>query len=173
MPFAYPDLRDQLCTAAADAVGRYLGDNADTLPKTLYSEQQVQVRLADGVTVDGRIDLIRRLDTDETSIVDFKSTDRAQAEEVTRDQLHVYVLGYQELTGERADLIEVLNLDEASDSKREMVNARLLDGIRRKIGDAGESLRHNQLPRHGTWCSACDRCDMAGICRSRPGTRPV
>src|SRR5450830_1163971 len=46
------------------------------------------------------------------AIVDFKSTDRAQAEDVTRDQLHVYAVGYQELTGKNADLIEVLNLDE-------------------------------------------------------------
>uniref|UniRef100_UPI002AD1D385 PD-(D/E)XK nuclease family protein n=1 Tax=Frankia sp. Cr2 TaxID=3073932 RepID=UPI002AD1D385 len=91
---------------------RYLIENRGTLGQTLYGEQQVQVRVAPGITVDGRIDLIRRLDTDETSIVDFKSTERAQAEDVTRDQLHVYALGYQELTGERADLVEVLNLDE-------------------------------------------------------------
>ena len=61
----------------------------------------------------------RRLDTDELSIVDFKSTDRAQAEDVTRGQLHVYAVGYEELTGEDADLIEVLNLDEAG-FEREM-----------------------------------------------------
>jgi hypothetical protein len=48
----------------------------------------------------------------ETSIVDFKSTERAQAEDITRDQLHVYAVGYQELTGRRADVVEVLNLDE-------------------------------------------------------------
>jgi hypothetical protein len=39
-----------------------------------------------GVTVDGRIDLIRHLDTGEVAIVDFKSTDRAQAEDVTLGQ---------------------------------------------------------------------------------------
>ena len=87
-------------------------ENRTRLTNTLYSEQQIQVRVAPGITVDGRIDLITRLDTGETSIVDFKSTERAQAEEITRDQLHVYAVGYQELTGRRADVLEVLNLDE-------------------------------------------------------------
>ena len=50
------------------------------------------------------IDLIRKLDTEELAIVDFKSTERAQEEDVTRDQLHVYALGYEELTGENADV---------------------------------------------------------------------
>jgi DNA helicase-2/ATP-dependent DNA helicase PcrA len=166
-PFAYPQLREQLRQAAIRAVTRYLDENRARLPQTLYSEQEVQVHVAPGITVDGRIDLIRRLDTNETSIVDFKSTDRAQADEVTRDQLHVYVVGYEELSGERADLVEVLNLDKASDSKREVVNEELLSGIRAKIRAAGDDLRANRLPRLATWCSTCDRCDLAGLCRDR------
>lgn len=105
------------------------------------------MHVAPGITVDGRIDLIRRLGTNETSIVDFKSSDRVQAEEITRDQLHVYAVGYQELTGERADLVEVLNLDERAASKREVVDDASLAGIRTKIRRAGDDLRANQLPR--------------------------
>jgi DNA helicase-2/ATP-dependent DNA helicase PcrA len=169
-PFAYPRLREQLRQAAIKAVTRYLDENRARLPQTLYSEQQVQVHVAPGITVDGRIDLIRRLDTNETSIVDFKSSDRAQADEITRDQLHVYVVGYEELTGERADLVEVLNLDKKSDSQREVVDDQLLSGIRAKIGRASEDLRANHLPRLNAWCGTCDRCDLAGLCRSKPIT---
>ncbi len=167
-PFAYPELHRQLHQAAIKAVRRYLRDNGDSLPRTLYSEQQVQVHVAPGITVEGRIDLIKKLDTDETSIVDFKSTERAQAEDVTRDQLHVYALGYQELTGESADLIEILNLDERAHNVREVVDSDLLGGIRGKIHGAGDALRDNNLPRHSTWCGACDRCDLVGLCRDRP-----
>ncbi len=167
-PFAYPRLREQLRQAAIKAVTRYLDENRARLPQTLYSEQQVQVHVAPGITVDGRIDLIRRLDTNETSIVDFKSSDRAQADEITRDQLHVYVVGYEELSGERADLVEVLNLDKKSDSQREVVDDHLLSGIRSKIRRAGEDLRANHLPRLHAWCSTCDRCDLAGLCRRKP-----
>jgi hypothetical protein len=56
------------------------------LERTVHSEKQIQVHVAPEITVDGRIDLIRRLDTDELAIVDFKSTARAQDEDVTRDE---------------------------------------------------------------------------------------
>ena len=166
-PFAYPQLRAQLRQAAIKAVTRYLDEHRAELPQTLYSEQQVQVHVAPGITVDGRIDLIRRLDTDEVSIVDFKSTERAQADDITLDQLHVYVVGYEELTGERADLVEVLNLDEKAHSQREVVNDALLSDIRTKIQHAGQDLRANHLPRLQTWGETCDRCDLAGLCRTR------
>jgi len=166
-PFAYDDLQEKLRRAAVKAVVRYLDENRARLPQTLYSEQQVQVHVAPGITVDGRIDLIRRLDTGETSIVDFKSNARTQADEITRDQLHVYAVAYEELTGARADLVEVLNLDEKAASKREVVDDTLLSDIRTKIQRAGNDLRSNHLPRLRSWCGTCDRCDLAGLCRSR------
>jgi DNA helicase-2/ATP-dependent DNA helicase PcrA len=166
-PFAYPALRDALRSAAIRAVDRYIAENRDRLENTLYSEQQIQVHVAPGVTVDGRIDLIRRLDTGDVSIVDFKSSERAQAEDITRDQLHVYAVGYQELTGESADLLEVLNLDERARSTREVVDESLLRDIRGKIRHAGADLRDNRMPRLPHWCATCDECDLAGLCRTK------
>ena len=96
--------------------------------------------MAPGITVDGRIDLITSLDTGETSIVDFKSTERAQTEDIARDQLHIYAVGYQELTGRRADVLEVLNLDEKGKNQRELVNDSLLSDIKDKIADCGRGL---------------------------------
>jgi DNA helicase-2/ATP-dependent DNA helicase PcrA len=48
----------------------------------VHSEKQIRVHVAP-VSFDGRIGLIRRLDTNELAIVDFKSSDRAQEEDVT------------------------------------------------------------------------------------------
>ncbi|WP_167533853.1 hypothetical protein [Streptomyces marokkonensis] len=53
----------------------------------------MEVHLTPGVMVSGRIGLIRRIDTGEQSIGDFKSKERAQADAVTRDQLHIFVAG--------------------------------------------------------------------------------
>jgi DNA helicase-2/ATP-dependent DNA helicase PcrA len=168
-PFAYDALREQLKKSGVKAIERYLDTHGNELANTEFSEKPIQVHIAPGITVDGRIDLIRRLDTGETAIVDFKSSERAQAEDVTRDQLHVYAVGYQELTGKSADLIEVLNLDEKGKTTREPVNAPLLTGVRDKIRAAGEALRANNLPRLPTWEKhACGSCDMAGLCRKRP-----
>ena len=167
-PYAYPALRQTLHDAAVKSVERYLDEHGSTLDKTVHSEKEIQVHVAPGVTVAGRIDLVRRLDTDELSIVDFKSTARAQDEDVTRDQLHVYAVGYEELTGERADLIEVLNLDEEGKTIREEVEEPLLVGVRSQIRDAGDSLRENNLPRLATWCEQCSKCDLAELCRDVP-----
>ena len=123
--------------------------------------------MAPGITIDGRIDLITELDTGETSIVDFKSTERAQAEDITRDQLHIYAVGYQDLTGQRADVLEVLNLDEKGKTTRELVNDALLSEIKDKIAVAGEDLRANRLPRLSRWCGTCADCDLVGLCRAR------
>lgn len=168
-PFAYPALRDQLRTAAIKAIERYFDTHGREIANTEFSEKQIQVHVAPGITVDGRIDLIRRLDTNEVAIVDFKSTERAQPEEVTRDQLHVYAVGYKELTGESADLIEVLNLDENGKTTREPVDDPLLIQVRHKILQAGEALRKNDLPRLPMWDQhACGSCDLVGLCRQRP-----
>ena len=167
-PYAYPELRASLRRSAVEAIVRYLREHKTELPKTVHSEKQIQVHVAPGIVVDGRVDLVHRLDTDELSIVDFKSTDRAQADDVTRDQLHVYAVGYEELTGQRADLIEVLNLDLEGKSAREEVAEPLLVGVRERIRQAGESLRTDDLPRHQSWCGACERCDLVALCRSRP-----
>lgn len=131
------------------------------------------MHVAPGITVDGRIDLTCRLDTDELAIVDFKSTDRAQAEDVTRDQLSVCAVGYEELAGEDADLIEVLNLDEEGKSTHEEVEESLLSNVRHGVREAGEALRSNTLPRLESWCTNCDRCDLAALCRNKPGRAPL
>jgi DNA helicase II / ATP-dependent DNA helicase PcrA len=168
-PFAYSALREQLRNAGIKAIERYIDTHGSEIANTEFSEKQIQVHVAPGITVDGRIDLIRRLDTGEVAIVDFKSTERAQAEDVTRDQLHVYAVGYQELTGKSADVLEVLNLDEKGKTTREPVNDPLLTAVRHKIRDAGEALRTNKLSRLPTWDEhSCGSCDLVGLCRERP-----
>ncbi len=169
VPFAYTALREQLRNAGIKALERYFDAHGKEIANTEFSEKKIQVHVAPGITVDGRIDLIRRLDTGEVAIVDFKSTERAQAEDVTRDQLHVYAVGYQELTGKSADLIEVLNLDEMGRTTREQINDPLLTTVREKIRDAGEALRSNTLLRLPTWEEKrCGTCDLVGLCRVRP-----
>ena len=93
LPYAYPALKEALTKAATRVLSKYLKDNAADLKNVIYSEKQVEIHLPDGITVDGRIDLVRRLDTQEISIVDLKSSDRAQQEDVTEAQLHIYALG--------------------------------------------------------------------------------
>lgn len=167
-PFAPDPLKKQLRTAAIRSVRRYLHENGRRLALSEHSELPVEVHLAPGVTVSGRIDLIRRIDTGEWSIVDFKSSERVHQDAVTLDQLHIYVIGFQELSGRLVDLVEVLNLDEGSRSTREEVNSKLLEEISGKVDEAGKRLRQNDMPRKLTWCTTCEKCDFVSICRDRP-----
>jgi DNA helicase-2/ATP-dependent DNA helicase PcrA len=167
LPYAYPELTRQLHAAARGALQRYFRQHGDDLPRTEHSEKSIQVRVGSGVVVDGRIDLIKRLETNEVSIVDFKSTERAQSESITRDQLNIYAVGYNELTGHSADLIEVLNLNDAGANTRESIDHSLLDDTRDRLLDAGSALRGGHLPRLLAWCGTCDTCDVSALCRKK------
>jgi DNA helicase-2/ATP-dependent DNA helicase PcrA len=111
--------------------------------------------------MNGRIDLVRRLDTNEITIVDLKSSERAQPEHVTESQLHVYALGYQELTGRRADYVEVYELDERKRKPRS-VDDDFVDDVKRQVRSAAGALRQSTLPAQPAEkkCVACDYCGM-------------
>jgi DNA helicase-2/ATP-dependent DNA helicase PcrA len=110
----------------------------------------------------GRIDLVRRKDTNETSIVDLKSTHRAQPEEVTETQLHIYALGYQELTGKNADYVEIYNLD-TREKKPRSVDEDFLDDVRANVKSAATALRAGELPPAPT-AKKCSACDYRRLC---------
>jgi DNA helicase-2/ATP-dependent DNA helicase PcrA len=122
----------------------------------------VEISLGDGITVSGRIDLVRRKDTGSTTIVDLKSTDQAQAEEVTETQLHIYALGYRELTGRDADYVEIYNLDERRKKPR-TVDGEFIADVQQKVRGAAAALRANHLPAM-TSERTCPNCDFLGLC---------
>jgi DNA helicase-2/ATP-dependent DNA helicase PcrA len=165
LPFANTPVKENLRRAANAALTQYLNEHGRNLDKLEHAEKVVELKLADGIVVNGRIDLIRRTDTNEITIVDFKSRERAQAENITQRQLHVYAVGYEQLTGNRADLIEIHNLDRGG-AIREVVDSSLTQNTIETITAAGNALRANNLPRLASGCGNCASCDLASICRS-------
>jgi DNA helicase II / ATP-dependent DNA helicase PcrA len=161
-PYAYPALRDLLEAAAKKVVGNYITANKSLFDKIEFSEKQIEIRLSDGVTVTGRIDLVRRIDTGETTIVDLKSTDRAQPEQVTETQLHIYALGYRELTGRRPDYVEIYELDEGKRKPRS-VDDDFLNDVKIHVAQAASALRANNLPAVPA-APKCSGCDYRGMC---------
>ncbi len=169
VPYAYPALRETLEASARKVVSNYLADNAELLQNIEFSEKTISIDLGDGITVSGRIDLVRRLDTDETTIVDLKSKDRVQVDEVTETQLHIYALGYRELTGHDADFVEIYNLEERQKKPRS-VDEDFIEDVRSDVRDAANSLRQNDFPVK-TSHKACSTCDYLGMCSA--GQRKV
>ena len=105
---------------------------------------------------------MRRLDTDEVTIVDLKSNDRAQTEAVTETQLHIYALGYQELTGRPADYVEIYELDDQK-QKRRSVDDDFIADVKRDVRAAAAALRSNNLPPK-PHKKICDQCDYWNLC---------
>jgi ATP-dependent DNA helicase UvrD/PcrA len=171
-PFAYPTLRQQLEASAERVIRDYLRDNRALLSKLEFSEKQIELNLGGGVSVVGRIDLVRRIDTGETTIVDLKSSERAQAEEITDVQLHVYALGYQNLTGRRPDYVETYELDEGKRKPRS-VDDEFIEDVQMHTQEAAKALRSGALPPQPipNKCAKCDYCGMCTAGRAATGDK--
>ena len=129
---------------------------------------KVDASLFDGIKVNGRIDLVKRREIsgeEKTYIVDFKTASREVTECINAEQLKIYALGYQKLTGEIADYLEIYNLDN-SESERQRVTEGLLDNVSRDIRDAASNIRKNDLSRK---CSKekCQKCYLNYLCLSK------
>ena len=171
LPFANSLVLENLQRAAHKALTYYLLAHGENLKKLEHVEKIVELKLAEGIVVSGRIDLIRKTDIDELVVVDFKSDERAQTEDISQRQLHIYVLGYEQLSGRRADLIEIHNLDKGG-AKREVVNETFLKSTTANIMEAGSNIRDNHLPRLLTWGEKCLSCEMVNVCRKRETPLP-
>lgn len=164
LPYAGDELDQRLRQAAERTIAKYIRDNTDELANIEFAEKDVEIALDGGVTVSGRIDLVRRLDTDETSIVDLKSSSRAQSEDVTEKQLNTYVLGYEQLTGKRADWVEIHDLDKGKRRPRPVEDA-LVEEVRQDAHRAADALRKQRFPARPS-ARKCGTCDFKMICSS-------
>ena len=161
-PYAYPQLNSTLKESAERTIVKYIEDNSDEFGNIEFSEKQIEINFEGGITVNGRIDLVRRLDSDEVTIVDLKSSDQAQAENVTDLQLHTYVLGYQELTGRLADYVETYELDEGR-RKLRSVDEDFIYDVKDITYEAANSLHNGMFPTNPN-INRCLSCDYLGIC---------
>ena len=161
-PFAFGKLRATLEQAAHRDITNYIIDNADKFQHIEFSEQNVEIHLDGGVSVKGRIDLVRRTDTNETTIVDLKSNERSQQENVTEVQLHTYALGYKELTGKDADFVETYELAERNSIPR-AVDAEFIDEVGEKTLEAAAALREMRFDPSPAPIK-CVQCDFSSLC---------
>ncbi|MFH1047235.1 MAG: ATP-dependent DNA helicase [Patescibacteria group bacterium] len=162
VPYAYNALRNKLVSSAERVVKKYISDNQNDFKLIEFTEKTVEVNLGDGVSVVGRIDLVRRKDKDETTIVDLKSNDRAQAENITETQLHTYALGYVELTGRRADYVEIYDLDLGKRKPRPVDDA-FIDDVKKVVLTAAKALREVSFVPDA--CKKnCNTCDYKRMC---------
>lgn len=151
LPYASTEVFQRTLERTLHVTSDYLKENINEFDNIQFAEKEIQIDLDDGIMVNGRMDLIKKKDLagkEITTIVDFKSTKDAQSKEISMEQLSLYALGYQDLTGETADFLQIFNLDEDSNSKstQKLENSRL-DEIRSRIIDSANDIRANNLEK--------------------------
>lgn len=81
-----------------------------------------------------------------TVIVDFKTANKKVLQPLNSEQLKIYALGYERLTGGKADFVEIHQLDTGNTAK-EALAATAADDVIAEIKDAAAHIRDNDLPR--------------------------
>ena len=151
-------------SAAQDAISQYVQDNAGKLRDIQASEQPVEIDLGDGFIVKGRIDLIRRAESGQVTIVDTKAaaTEDSPQRDYMDMQLYMYAIGFKSLTGSDADFIEIYGLNGQNPIRRP-VNGDYISQYRKRASAKMSDLRNMRL-RHDPAAWKCKRCDFSSLC---------
>lgn len=168
LPYANSKLEANMLGNAKKAISNYVEKNQMDFNNITMAEADIELDMGNGVKVNGRIDLVKRREIsgeEKTYIVDFKTADRQITECINTEQLKIYALGYQELTGENADYMEIYNLDSA-ESERQRVTDDMMKNVNCEIRDAAHNIRHNQLSRECTK-EKCQTCYLNYLCLSK------
>lgn len=167
IPYATGLVLENIKETTRNVTKSYLDDNLVDFDKIEYAEQEIQIDLGEGIMVNGRMDLIRKVDLDGrelTTIVDFKSKKESQDQDITMEQLSMYALGYKELTGKTADRLQIYNLDENKNSKKnQRIDNNGIDGIRERIIYSANEIRDNKLEKTCE-VKTCQVCRHKQLC---------
>ena len=165
-PYAYEDLKATMQKKTGDAVLEYLNINQKDFNKIEFAEKEIQIDLGDGVMINGRVDLIKKMDQssgeEKITIVDFKSAEDVQTVNITMEQLSLYAIGYQELSGKTPNFLQIYNMDDNTPKTREIQNADL-DGMKKRIIISAEEIRRNNFTKT-TDNKTCQSCRRNMIC---------
>jgi len=101
---------------------------------------------------------------DERRLFYVAVTRSQKAEELTEAQLHIYALGYRELTGKDADFVETYELD-TQKRKPRAVDEDLIAEVKKRVNSTAKALRANEFPAKPNE-NKCSRCDFRKMCSS-------
>ncbi len=146
----------------------YFRKNEPSLSQIEFVEQEIQLNLDEGILVTGKIDLIKKKlyeEKYETTIIEFKSSEDAQKQKTTELQLNLYALGHRELTGEKADYIQIYDLENNHELIRKVLSEDHLEKTQERITEAATVIRSQNFIRVDIK-AICKECLFNKICSS-------
>ena len=168
LPFASEPQIQKSLVGAKKCAQAYVKQNEKDADKMIASELEINIEMGDGVSVNGRIDLVRKIDEngkERTAIVDLKSAGKDAEQCLNAEQLKIYALGYEGMTGETADYLMIYNLDHPDGSKNasEPVDRNILIEVEKSVKHAANCIRNSTLPKQEG--KNCDQCYVKGLCK--------
>lgn len=166
-----PALKEPFERMMKDNLIKYYNENRSTMKNIAFVEQDIQLKLDEGLLVTGRVDLIRKkteANTYETTIIEFKSKEDSQSRRLTDDQLKLYALGHKELTGETANYLMtyIIGTDDPHSMVRSVLNPEDLDAIKEKISASATKIKTLDF-RRCSCKSTCEECYHNALCPNR------
>ncbi len=140
LPYGSPLLVEKMKEKAFQHLKKYIVNNQSNFQYILFSEKTIDYTINEYLFIDGRIDLIRDSLNNTTTIVDFKSSSEVLSKEQIKNQLMVYVLGYESLSGDSVDYIESYDFDN-NDPTRIPVGQIDKDIFKKKLEDCHDVIR--------------------------------
>jgi len=148
LPFGSPLLVDSMKKKALQHLRSYVLNNSANFPNILFSEKTIDYSVNEYLFIDGRIDLVKDSLNNTITIVDFKSSSEVLSKEQIKNQLMVYVLGYENLTGDKVDFIESYDFNH-NDPTRIKIEQADKDVFRVQLAECHRVIKESDFKKVG------------------------
>lgn len=146
LPYGSPKLYEAMTEKATKNLTSYIRNNASRFQYIKFSEKNIEYSIDEYMFINGRIDLVRDEVNHTITLVDFKSSSEVLSKEQIKNQLMVYVLGYESLTGEKVDYIESYDFNHSNPTTIELLdNDR--ENFKNKLEDCEKTIHSNNYKK--------------------------
>lgn len=170
LPYGSPKLYEAMTEKAIKNLTAYIENNSAKFKFIKFSEKNIDFNIDKYMFINGRIDLVRDELNHTITLVDFKSSSEILSQEQIKNQLMVYVLGYESLTGETVDYIESYDFNNSNPITIAVMDADKEKFIK-KLEACEESIKtsnypkaiEGKVPKNATFCKEL-KCDYYNDC---------
>ncbi len=146
LPYGSPKLYEAMTEKATINLTSYIKNNSSKFKYIKFSEKSIDFSIDEYMFINGRIDLVRDELNNTITLVDFKSSSEVLSKDQIKNQLMVYVLGYENLTGEKVDYIESYDFNNSNP-----ITIELLDDDRdkfvKKLEECEDNIKNSNYPK--------------------------
>ena len=146
LPYGSPKLYEAMTEKATKNLTSYIRNNTSRFQYIKFSEKNIEYSIDEYMFINGRIDLVRDEVNHTITLVDFKSSSEVLTKAQIKNQLMVYVLGYESLTGEKVDYIESYDFNNSNPTTIELLeNDRV--NFKNRLEDCERTIHSNNYKK--------------------------